>query len=289
MTKSFSSKIVPQSLYRKSSEESIDRIKNLRPLCTDINPFKLSAKNLLTLKKRFSDLSEHIFSEILKEESHPKTDVFMAPIFELLESKLTAKKSSTVEEAITLNHTAVLNLIKLNILEKYTDQLLIYANQKLQYLVFKYSKHLPYHVSQMEGGDLQTIAQLEYIESFKNWDPKKADSIWQLAQFRINGAMKDHIRYITKSDPSRLYEWISDAGHILKHTQESFEQKIETGTQLESAMQELSPRERKVVSLYTQKDQKFKEIANELNISESQASRIYKKAIIKLKGIVSKP
>ena len=132
------------------------------------------------------------------------------------------------------------------------------------------------------------MAQLEFLETFKVWDPEKSDAIWPLAYSRITGAMKDHVRYITKSDPTRFYDWVTDAAHLYLDMKkgDSFEQKIETGVQLGAAMEVLTVRERQIVVAHTRKDHTFQMIADDMDLSESQISRIYKKAIEKIKKVV---
>ena len=152
-------------------------------------------------------------------------------------------------------------------------------------MIHRYAKVLPKYVAESELDDLRTVAQLELIESLKVWDPDKSDEIWPLAQTRIIGAMKDHIRYITKTDPSRFYDWITDAAYVFMviNNRADFEHQIETGVQLNQAMKALSYREKTIVISHTKDDQTFKTIGDRLGISESQISRIYKKAIEKIK------
>ena len=148
-----------------------------------------------------------------------------------------------------------------------------------------YVRQLPQHVGQSESDDLKTIAQLEFIETYKAWQPTDNQDIWPLAYTRITGAMKDHIRYITKSDPSRIYDWINDAAYIYMATEKdnSFEKEIESGIQLNKAMECLNPREKSIVINYTKQDLTFGQIGQEIGVSESQVSRIYKNALKKMK------
>ena len=67
----------------------------------------------------------------------------------------------------------------------------------------------------------------------------------------------------------------------------SHETKIENNVELERALKELNEKEKKVVKLYINKDLTFNQIAEKINISESQASRIYKQAIKKIKQILN--
>lgn len=186
--------------------------------------------------------------------------------------------------------TPVLNQLKVYLLTHYTSDILHYYQQRIEIIVRKYARTLPSHVVESELDDLRTVSHLEFIETFKVWDSEQHDSLWPLAQARMLGAMKDHIRYITRSDPSRLYDWITDAAHVYLVVEQdaTFEKKIETGDQLSRAMEVLTLREKEVVNSHTKADLTFKQIGNQIGVSESQVSRIYKKAIEKLKKNLTK-
>ncbi len=186
--------------------------------------------------------------------------------------------------------TKVLNNIKVHLLSNYVSEIIRFYNPKIDYVVRRYGHYLPSFVASSEIDDLKTIAKLEFLESLKVWDPDKGQDIWPLAQARIIGAMKDHIRYITKSDPSRFYDWITDAAHVymLANDRADFEHQIETGVELSQAMKAISYRERKIVIYHTRDDMTFKQIGQKLGVSESQISRIYKNAIARLKKEIKK-
>ena len=194
-------------------------------------------------------------------------------------------KVKTVDELWVEVSETVLNNVKVYVLSRYVGDVLRFFSPKIDYVIRKYAGYLPPYVMTSEIDDLRTIAQLEFLESLKAWDPIRSMDVWPLAQARIIGAMKDHIRYITKSDPSRFYDWVTDAAHVymIANDRADVESQVETGVQLAQAMQILSYRERKVVIAHTKKDLTFKEIGEKLGVSESQISRIYKKSIEKMK------
>ena len=185
----------------------------------------------------------------------------------------------------------VLNQLKVHLLSKHVNTVLTRFQPKVDAIVRRYSRHLPYHVVDSEIDDLKTVAHLEFLETVKVWIPTRCPDIWPLARARIVGAMKDHIRFITRSDPSRLYDWVTDAAYILMAMQDraDFENEIETGVQLQEAMKVLSIRERKIVLSHTKDDLTFKQIGELVGVSESQISRIYKKAIDKLRKVIEGP
>lgn len=185
----------------------------------------------------------------------------------------------------------VITHLKVYLLKFYVNDIIAYFEVRILMIVRRYSKYLPSHVVDSEIDDLRTVAQLEFLETMKVWEPHINSNIWPLAQSRMIGAMKDHIRYITKSDPSRLYDWISDAAYMYQAVEKdnnNFEKKFETGDQLGHAMEALSARERQVVLSHAKDDLTFKNIGEVIGVSESQASRIYKQSIVKLKKQLAK-
>jgi RNA polymerase sigma factor (sigma-70 family) len=182
----------------------------------------------------------------------------------------------------------IFNHAKIYFLTHHVETIIAFYSKKISYIVHRYAKYLPHYVVDSEIDDLQTIAQLEFLETIKVWNPEKNDAIWPIAQQRMVGAMKDHIRYITKSDPSRLYDWMADATHLYKMVQEraDFTSQFELGDQLQRAMKVLTERERKIILAHTMSDQTFKSIGERIGLSESHISRLYKHALIKLKKVI---
>lgn len=185
----------------------------------------------------------------------------------------------------------VLNNIKFHILKSYPAEILHSFNGKIDSIVKQYIRYLPPHVALNEIYDLKTIAQLEFIEALKVWNPSQSSDIWPLAYAKINGAMKDHIRYLTKSDPSSLYDWVTDAAHFylnLNENNKNSEDTLEPSFQLQEILEVLAEREKKIVIEHIYHDLTFKEISKKVNVSESQISRIYKKALEKIRKEIIK-
>jgi RNA polymerase sigma factor (sigma-70 family) len=197
---------------------------------------------------------------------------------------------STLEKLWDKISDRVYNNIKVYLLKVHVPEIIRFFGPKIDIIVKKYARYLPNYVVNSEIDDLRTIAQLEFLETVKVWSPDKNSNIWPLAQQRITGAMKDHIRYVTKSDPSRLYDWVADAAHMYKTVNDraDFVKQIDTGDELGRAMKVLTERERKIVIAHTHADQTFKVIGTRIGVSESQVSRIYKKALEKLKKELSR-
>lgn len=181
------------------------------------------------------------------------------------------------------------NDIKDHLLDNYANQILNKYEPKIKGLVNKYLYKLPYHVSTMEGDDLANIARIGFLETIKRWQYDINSDVWPLAYSRINGAMKDHLRYLTKASPERLYDWITDAAYLYLQveTDNSFEEKIENGVTLDKAMTELSEREKAIIFSRFKDDKTFKDIGDQIGLSESQITRIYKSTIKKLRKVLS--
>jgi len=195
---------------------------------------------------------------------------------------MNSPKCEELWEKIKLN---VLNNLKIHYLKTYPAEILHYYNPKITSLFKHYTRFLPLFVAENEADDLKTIAQLEFLETLKTWDPNKCPDIWPLAQLRITGAMKDHIRFITKANPASLHEWVTEVAnfYLTINASKNFENEVENNMQIKDALTTLTPREQKIVLDHIYKDKKFQEIGEKLNISESQVSRIYKKSMEKLK------
>jgi RNA polymerase sigma factor (sigma-70 family) len=175
--------------------------------------------------------------------------------------------------------------IKEHYAQKYSEPILKKYKGKIDSLVYRYTSRLPKHVSGSEAEDIANVARIEFFETIKQWDPNRSTDIWPLAYSRISGAMKDHIRYLTKADPSRVLDWVDSAAHVYLTIKEnnSFETKIEDGLTLSKAMETLNDKEKFIIKGRYQDDKTFKELGAKVGVSESQATRIYKGALLKLR------
>ena len=174
------------------------------------------------------------------------------------------------------------------LIKEYSSLILVKFNSKIVSIVYNYTAHLPKHVLSSELDDLTNIAKIEFVETLRSWDPQLKDDIWAFAYTRILGAMKDHLRYLTKADPGRLYNWITDAAYVYLtvNNSENIQSKIENSIQLYDAMKSLSFVEKKIINERYKNDKTFKDIGTEINLSESQVTRVYKEAVAKLKKIM---
>ncbi len=183
----------------------------------------------------------------------------------------------------------IVNYVKVILLEKHLEVVNEFFSARLKIILRRYSRTLPIYVLDTEGDDLQSIAQLELIESIKAWDPIHNEEVWPLAQMRMLGAMRDHIRYLSKADPSRVFDWVNDqaSNYIESKTPIDHATTYAMQDEIKQAMKELDDRERFIVYAHVKLDLTFKIIGERINLSESQVSRVYKKSISKLKKIIN--
>ena len=183
----------------------------------------------------------------------------------------------------------IINYVKVVVLEKHLEVVNEFFLERLTIIIRRHSRTLPLHVLDTESEDLKTIAQLELIESIKAWDPINNDEVWPLAQMRMLGAMRDHIRYLSKADPTRVYEWVNDqaSNYINSKTPVDHSTSFAMKDEIKQAMKQLEQREQFIIYAHVKLDLTFKVIGKQVDLSESQVSRVYKKAISKLKKIIN--
>ena len=182
----------------------------------------------------------------------------------------------------------IINLVKVFLIDNHVVDIMKHFSGRLMGVVRGYCRNIPLHVIESEGDDLKLISQLELLETIKVWDSVNNEDVWPLAQARIVGAMRDHMRYLTRTDPSRVYDWILDSAsdYLSSKNQLNHVDDIDNDDELNRALSVLSDKERQIVLFHAKMDLTFKDIGKKINLSESQASRIYKKAIDKMRKVM---
>lgn len=215
-------------------------------------------------------------------------------LVELLEKralkKLTDLLAGNFSEELSRDSLRELAIdIKEYLICRFSEMLFEQFDYKIGSLVNNYLRKLPGFMKTSDKDDLMNIARLEFLQTLRVWEPLDNPAVWPFAYSRINGAMRDYIRYLTKADPTRLYTWISDAAYmyigINKHYEE-FSGRIESKVTLRHAMESLTDMERKIVTLKTVNDLTLMDIGEKVGLSESQISRIYRASVEKLKKIL---
>jgi RNA polymerase sigma factor (sigma-70 family) len=161
-------------------------------------------------------------------------------------------------------------------LDKYKDQI----NSTVRW----YVSTLPRHIASSEAHDLESEAKIAFVECLKTWDPRKGD-LWPYVSVRLKGSMQDYLRKRGTDPVAGLYEFITSAANVYMafNRKEIVSEEIDKVLHVDSAMEDFSDKERKVIEHYYQHDKTFKVIGKEIGLSESQVSRICKEATLKLK------
>ena len=172
---------------------------------------------------------------------------------------------------------------------KYSDEVIEKYKNQIDSTVKWYIHNLPHNVAKNEAEDLTSEARLAFVDALKNWDPRKGD-LWPYVSIRLKGAMQDYLRKRGGDPVTGIYEWVTSAANVyLAFNKEVLHNETtEEATQIDSAMKDLSENDRAVIIGYYQHDKTFKEIGKDIDLSESQVSRICKSATLKLKKSLGK-
>lgn len=173
---------------------------------------------------------------------------------------------------------------------KYTDEVVDKYQMQIRGAVSWYLGTLPRHVASTESQDLTSEARIAFIEALKTWDPRKGQ-LWTYVNYRLRGSMQDYLRKRGKDPVAGMYEWITSAAHVyLAFNKEGITttDALDDSILVKDAMQDLPEQEQKVLNDYYKGDRTFKEIGQDIGLSESQVSRICKTATQKLKQKLKK-
>lgn len=172
---------------------------------------------------------------------------------------------------------------------KYSDEVLDKYKDQITKTARWYIGGLPRHVAKSEADDLISEAKIAFIDTLKTWDPRKGP-LWSYVSVRLKGAMQDYLRKRGSDPVTGVYEFITSAANIyMAFNRESIvHEESDASITVESAMKHLSESEKAVLKGYYNQDKTFKEIGKEMDLSESQVSRIAKTATEKLKKALNK-
>jgi RNA polymerase sigma factor (sigma-70 family) len=172
---------------------------------------------------------------------------------------------------------------------KYSDEVFEKYKDQITKTVKWYVGGLPRHVAKAEADDLLSEAKIAFIDTLKTWDPRKGP-LWPYVSLRLKGSMQDYLRKRGSDPVTGMYEFITSAANIyMAFNRESIvQEESDASITVESAMKHLSESEKNVIQGYYNQDKTFKEIGKDINLSESQVSRIAKTATEKLKKALSK-
>lgn len=172
---------------------------------------------------------------------------------------------------------------------KYSHEVLDKYKDQITKTVKWYISGLPRNVAKAEADDLLSEAKIAFIETLKTWDPRKG-ALWPYVSLRLKGSMQDYLRKRGADPVTGVYEFITSAANIyMAFNRETLvQEESDASITVDSAMKALSESEQAVIKGYYNQDKTFKEIGKEINLSESQVSRIAKTATEKLRKALKK-
>ncbi|MFH1710264.1 MAG: sigma-70 family RNA polymerase sigma factor [bacterium] len=172
---------------------------------------------------------------------------------------------------------------------KYSDEVLEKYKGQITKTARWYIGGLPRHIAKAEADDLLSEAKIAFVDTLKTWDPRKG-ALWPYVSVRLKGAMQDYLRKRGSDPVTGIYEFITSTANIyMAFNKEAIaHEESDASITVESAMKNLSKSESDVLKGYYNQDKTFKEIGKEVNLSESQVSRIAKTATEKLKKALNK-
>lgn len=170
---------------------------------------------------------------------------------------------------------------------KYADEVVEKYQAQITNTVNWYVSTLPPHIRKSEAEDLAQEAKIAFIDALKTWDPRRGE-LWTYVQLRLKGSMQDYLRKKKMDQVSGMYEWINSAAHVYMafNREAVIQDQADDIINVDVALKDLSDKEREVVNEYYKKDKTFKEIGDEVGLSESQVSRICNEATRKMKKAV---
>lgn len=170
---------------------------------------------------------------------------------------------------------------------KYADEVVDNYKDKITSTVNWYISTLPPFIRKSESDDLAQEARIAFIDALKTWDPRRGE-LWPYVSIRLKGSMQDYLRRKKMDQVSGMYEWINSAAHVyMAFNKEAIvADQADDILHLDVALKELNEKEQEIVELYYKKDKTFKEIGEQIGLSESQVSRICNEATRKMKKAV---
>jgi len=167
---------------------------------------------------------------------------------------------------------------------KHSEEVLEKHKNQISSTVNWYISTLPRHIKSSEADDLASEAKIAFVDALKTWDPRKGE-LWSYVSLRLKGSMQDYLRRKKMDQISGMYEWINSAAYVyMAFNREAIvSDQVDDLLHVDSALKVLTDKEKIVVEKYYKNDKTFKEIGEEIGLSESQVSRICKEATRKMR------
>lgn len=172
---------------------------------------------------------------------------------------------------------------------QYADEVVDKYRPQITSTVNWYVSTLPMHIRKSEAEDLAQEAKIAFIDALKTWDPRRGE-LWPYVSLRLKGSMQDYLRKKKMDQISGMYEWINSAAHVyMAFNREAIvHDQADDIIHVDVALRELTDREKMVVEMYYKQDKTFREIGDEIGLSESQVSRICNEATRRMKKAMKK-
>ncbi len=170
---------------------------------------------------------------------------------------------------------------------KYADEVVDKYQDQIKNTVNWYVSTLPPHIRKSEAEDLGQEARIAFIDALKTWDPRRGE-LWPYVSIRLKGSMQDYLRKKKMDQVSGMHEWINSAAHVYMafNREAVVSDQVDDIIHVDVALKELNEKEKEIVEDYYKKDKTFKEIGEEIGLSESQVSRICNEATRKMKKAI---
>jgi RNA polymerase sigma factor (sigma-70 family) len=170
---------------------------------------------------------------------------------------------------------------------KYSTETLEKYNNQIKSTVRWYVSSLPRHIAGSEAHDLESEAKIAFMECLKTWDPRKGE-LWPYVSVRLKGAMQDYLRKRGGDPVAGIYEYVANAANVYMafNRKQIVHEEVDKMLHLDSAMKDFSDKEKAVIKGYYKQDKTFKEIGKDIDLSESQVSRICKDATKRLRKVL---
>lgn len=175
----------------------------------------------------------------------------------------------------------------------------------------------------LDSEELESYGRVGLIDAVRRFDPRLACSFRTYAYYRVKGAILDALRRDKSLREDRRLIYMDgansylEAGVIREHAGEDYDSFLELrsgvtslatihllteyssdsesrylskedNTEVVMALRKLNEKEREVIKLFYFNDNTFSEIAKKLGMSISAVSRVHKKAIERLRSILTR-
>src|SRR3989339_1744438 len=134
---------------------------------------------------------------------------------------------------------------------RYADEVVDKYKNQITNTVNWYVSTLPSHIRKSEAEDLAQEARIAFIDSLKNWDPRRGE-LWPFVSIRLKGSMQDYLRKKKMDQISGMYDWINSAAHVYMafNREAVVSDQVDDILYVDVALKELNDKEKDIVERY---------------------------------------